>query len=153
VSLKTWKDEFYPVEADKTEPGIEAIEHSLRKWRGLRAENLAKHDCGESRGTIYDGIRVFDVNNMSCALCFHAAEWNGMLGSGDCDDCPLRDYLGRSCDESLEEPMPYVVYRRNGDVEPMIEALGGALEMEKEKRPLDMLDVILGGKGCLRRAQ
>lgn len=39
MSLKTWKLEFYPVEAS-TVSKEDALDHSLRKWEGLTEENL-----------------------------------------------------------------------------------------------------------------
>lgn len=43
MSIKTWKEEFYPVKPRKSMTTKEAIEHSLRKWEGLRKSNLKKH--------------------------------------------------------------------------------------------------------------
>lgn len=39
MSLETWKEEFYPIPADEV-PESQALAHSLRKWEGLRKENL-----------------------------------------------------------------------------------------------------------------
>jgi len=44
MSLKTWKEEFYPVEAeDAASNPIEATKHSIQKWKGAMAESLEKH--------------------------------------------------------------------------------------------------------------
>ena len=35
MSLQTWMDEFYPTPAQKFPTELEAVEHSLSKWKGL----------------------------------------------------------------------------------------------------------------------
>ena len=74
MSLASWKAEFYPISASEVVPGLDSIEHSLRKWIGALPENVAKHECNYEYHIImeddipYDSI-VFDSD--SCALCMH----------------------------------------------------------------------------------
>ncbi len=78
MSMETWKQEFYPVEANSDEAQARPVTHSLRKWIGLRQENLNRH------GLYLDGIDVYEkekdrdnldeepdlvVGATSCALC------------------------------------------------------------------------------------
>lgn len=85
MSLQSWKDEFYQVEASEVgESHREQIEHSLRKWRGATKENTAKHVC------FYEGRRIysehyekdspFGFGSESCALCFN---------NSACGTCPV----------------------------------------------------------------
>ena len=49
MSLKTWKKEFYPISASRVrKDAIAAIEHSLRKWRGLTKDQMKRHGVGVS---------------------------------------------------------------------------------------------------------
>lgn len=102
MSLETWKAEFYPEDAalfyTEQRSALEAVEHSLRKWRGLLPENLAKH------GVEKDGIGIKETRRISCkerfwfraencALC----EWSLKARDGgetpmdeECDCCPLQ---------------------------------------------------------------
>lgn len=118
MTIETWKQEFYPTEADSTSKET-AIAHSLRKWVGLRPENLTKHGI-----TNYDLYTIqyknerFDINGQSCALCSHffSRDW--------CVNCPLHKHLGQDCDD---ENMPYSIYIASRDPEPMITALEALL--------------------------
>lgn len=86
MSLTTWKKEFYPESADKAaRRGVgEAIEHSLRKWRGATQENAERHGVSVCRNL--PGIRgkysslVFDLS--TCALC-------SLFYDVGCKGCPL----------------------------------------------------------------
>ena len=135
MSLKTWKEEFYPVEADSPEAQAStraAIEHSLRKWRGLRPEALRKHEVrleGPYNKEIVDntGDRIddrFGISGYSCALC-HMAEFY------ICDDCPLVKVSGVACDhaENIDEVSAWEVYIHTADPEPMIAQLEKALAL------------------------
>lgn len=147
MSISSWKEEFYPVPADEVgEEG--ALEHSLRKWIGLRRENLRKHDVslGAVRIAGYDGGLTID--GTSCALCAHYYSRHGRR----CEmRCPLVDVNdGYSCDGSLvwedddkkhesDEHDHYTHMRKRGDPEPMINLLEKAIrnkeawEIRKEK--------------------
>lgn len=122
MSIETWKAEFYPVEADKV-PEELAVEHSLRKWRGMTAENLAKHCVDVDTGFVYEPGRfkgAFEIDSESCALCqVHLREKSDKL----CGRCPLLQHLGKRCDEDDDGRSPFRVFMYNDDPLPMIAAL------------------------------
>ncbi len=123
MSLKTWKEEFYPVEADSLEAQSSAraaIEHSLRKWRGLRPEALLKHKVrleGPYHKQIFDDCADESqvISGSSCALCQRL-----------CYDCPLVKVSGLVCDD---EGSAWGVYIHKADPEPMIAQLEKALAL------------------------
>lgn len=128
MSLKTWKKEFYPIDADETTKK-EAAAHSLRKWKGLTRENLRKHglyrngrairEAGDPWGYDLEGkptIMYMDAD--SCALCHHF-----MWADADvCVACPLAKVLGGTpCDRG--EQSPFRAFERMGRPAKMINAL------------------------------
>lgn len=127
MSIESWKAEFYPVPADQVEGEVEATRHSIRKWKGLRKENLDRHDCYLSRDIVLQ-VRQKDwvgghlgIDAGTCALCavFYARE------CGVCVTCSLNKRLGMRCDYGGSSPFRLAVDR--GDVEPMILELEGTL--------------------------
>lgn len=53
MSLKTWMEEFYPSDAtDAISSDLEAIEHSLQKWKGAVKENVERH------GLVYENHEI-----------------------------------------------------------------------------------------------
>lgn len=70
MSIKTWKEEFYPRSAASRMSNKAAIEHSIKKWEGLLPENLKKHGVVLDRcGDIHDDEVKFEISDLSCALC------------------------------------------------------------------------------------
>lgn len=109
MSLQTWMDEFYPVEADKV-PKDQAVQHSLTKWIGLRAENMERHGVymrlGELREKGSGKCDVLDIDATSCALCHHHFVSEVMAGK-KCKTCPLAQVRnGYACD-SLQRDAEY----------------------------------------------
>ena len=149
MSYETWEGEFYgPMPAEDSV--IEAVEHSLQKWIGLRAENLQRHDVRLTTrhhvddvaypdDTVYTGIRGeadYDerlaVDSRSCALCVYERMQLQQLQQQRrwrCQACPLCKWLGRPCDVGTQTP--YIVWRRKADPEPMIYALKATLRALK----------------------
>jgi len=137
MSFQSWCEEFYPVPADKVSES-NALVHSLRKWIGLRNENLSRHDLRLGSRYLYDASStdasfhnsLFLVADDSCALCVHHARrhWSCAQRRCSCSACPLYKVLGnKACDSS---DGPYSLdFVGNSDVEPMIEALEAALRM------------------------
>ena len=129
MSLATWKAEFYPTEA-KDCPADQAIEHSLRKWRGLRAETLRTHGLKTSVGDLVDSEgKRFVMGAESCALCeqFYKATVDY---EDRCAACPLAQARGGvSCDETTSEERnaPWWEWGDKYNPEPMIAALEKAL--------------------------
>ena len=147
MTLKTWKDEFYPVPADdpSIETDLQAIKHSLRKWEGLRYDNRAKHDISsrEYMGRNYihtlGGLTYLYIDSGTCALCVRH------IFTSNCRKCPLYLERGMKCDSSvvtgnIHKNMvevgrsPYQEWTINVNPEPMIELLKAALETEKRKQ-------------------
>lgn len=127
MSLKTWKKEFYPVEAsemaDKSD--VKCIEHSLRKWEGALKKNTKKHEVEyvnhEVRKTRYDS-ECLEFRGVSCALCRKHSR------NADCGECPLvAANGGKRCDA----PGRSVYANSSNDPRPMIRLLKKALKMAK----------------------
>jgi hypothetical protein len=88
MSLETWKAEFYPIEADKaTNTDLEATLHSLKKWEGLRKDNLDKHNLVKinefisNESIIDEKGNTLKITSSSCSLC--------KKYDNDCNECPL----------------------------------------------------------------
>ena len=132
MSIESWKAEFYPVPADEV-PVDQAIAHSLRKWEGLRKENLDRHDVIKAgRRLWHDDESPFYIDGDSCALC-HRYLFDGDGDAHDhdvsCDNCPLSIARGGfPCDRSLpdESNAPWQEFGREGNPEPMIFWLNAA---------------------------
>jgi len=90
MSMHSWKKQFYPMSANSkaaTASDIAALDHSLVKWYGLRAEALSAHGLTRSHNKIEEGPltgrrNFFNVSGESCALCRRYEE--------DCDRCVLK---------------------------------------------------------------
>lgn len=101
MSIQSWKKEFYDIPAsDAAGSDLEAVEHSIKKWKGLTLRNLSKHGLMKERGrqTIKEGVNgeAFWVSASSCALCVkHLAV---AIGDEDCGNCPLSEVRGIRCD-------------------------------------------------------
>ena len=134
MSLETWKAEFYPIEAEDV-PVEQAIDHSLTKWIGLRAENLARHaleiDTYGMLVEIADNNKVMELGGSNCALCacYHDDEAYDYDLDEDapCQECPLAIVRGGvACDDTREseERSPWSDWNNNPterrNPEPMI---------------------------------
>lgn len=124
MTLSTWKTEFYPTEASECSKE-DAIEHSLRKWSGLRKEALERHEAYSSHsGNVIDGSGgVIFVGANNCALCHHFYDEDTYPA---CSACPLaKSRNGAPCDSKNlgESSAPWFHWTRNSDPEPMIAAL------------------------------
>ena len=120
MTLRTWKDEFYPTEARRASEE-DAVSHSLQKWIGLRETNLEKHGLSiESLWTtgIVDSNGDGMTNNgASCALCAHYYT----SGEYNCLGCPLMHHLKKRCDMGRYSLIKLFI--DTSDPEPMIDAL------------------------------
>lgn len=121
MTLKTWMEEFYQVGACTADKEY-AIEHSLRKWEGLRPENLAKHDCRVISFVVHDQADSrFNIASDSCALCVHYCLETDE--GTDCESCPLSIARGgHACDVAREdeECSPWSAMIQGQYPEPMI---------------------------------
>lgn len=140
MSLETWKAEFYPVSAGSKSWGkLKALEHSLKKWRGLRKKNLDKHGVTkelDSSDLNYSENGVdwtFFVDARSCALCKLYLPKEGQEGT--CSKCPLFEARGRRCDRA-DVPLgvsPYRDFKEYSNPEPMIKLIEKALRTLRAK--------------------
>lgn len=135
MSIVSWKKEYYPVPAEESDISA-AIEHSLRKWKGLRPEALKEHQVTCESGllrscdfatTSHQTRPYFPIDAESCSLCVHYY----CDGTTTCGYCPLYATLGDRCDE--ESTSPYMVFLKTRDPEPMIKALEDTLERFSNK--------------------
>lgn len=128
MTMKTWKEEFYPTRAMESEPGWPAVSHSIVKWHGLREENVKKHDLVFSGGNIVElagdrEVAAVYVDTSTCALC--------QTATVGCSDCPL--YISRGhfqCDEVVpgESTSPWHRWVKHHNPEPMIKVLEAITE-------------------------
>lgn len=126
LSLKTWKAEFYPVEA-KDVPEAEALAHSHRKWLGLLKENLERHGLKKiGYDEISDGFESLEIDCDSCAMCVHYDDCR------TCPKCPLSKARGRRCDDARTgTTSPYGAFTASGDPEPMIALIELAISKQE----------------------
>lgn len=112
MSIASWKAEFYPTLAwEQTE--ATAVDHSIQKWEGLTADNLAKHgvECGQF-GDLRDAAGdEFYVDAASCSLC--AVYWTEDDG---CEECPILCRDGRY-------GSPFYAFIDHGNPVPMLNLL------------------------------
>lgn len=136
MTLKTWKQKFYPITAKQAARGgvVKAVQHSLLKWEGLRDKNLKKHGIEyvyayfDSR--ITDGKSAMDIDARSCSLCEKFAD-----APNYCRKCPIYESRGEvRCDmpKKGEDASPYEEMLRKGNPLPMIKTLRKALKYTQE---------------------
>jgi hypothetical protein len=128
MSLKSWKNEFYKTKAnDNIETTILALEHSIKKWKGMLPENLAKHEMAFYDGNIRETElprEEFEISMATCSLCHKF-----FYTHGNCRKCPLKVHFKLEChDESRE---PFYVWMQTGNPIPMIETLEKCLALEQ----------------------
>lgn len=134
MSLKSWKAEFYPEPADEAvQDAVGAVEHSLRKWRGLTKGALERHELKKDLNYIRDAQEHLVIDAESCALC-QIYIVSGQDIDDRCGGCPLMVVRGgvRCDDETEDEPYsPYHGWSWAGpwDPGPMVEWLEKALEL------------------------
>lgn len=113
MSMKSWMEEFYPVEADEVSEA-DALEHSHKKWTGLLPENLVKHDVTivelHRHIILTDGAEQLWIDSSTCALC--------KVHDLNCAQCPLQD-----CDPEFSawissyDPIPMITLIEQADKE------------------------------------
>lgn len=117
-----WIAEFYPEPANN-HTGC-SIGHSLKKWVGLRPENLEKHNCElSSLNHVINADRnqdILSINDLSCSLCIKYHK------QANCYNCPLYKIRNNTrCDSpfSSEYTSPWYKWIKQDDPEPMIKNL------------------------------
>lgn len=137
MSLETWKQEFYPVSAEEAVvDAITAVDHSIKKWEGLRPNTLANHQICTSASnrrigeftSLHDIDSHFIIAAETCALCvLNEYRCDGKYYG--CDMCPIVEVTGRPCDGSFyddddeEDVSPWNIWLLTADPEPMIALL------------------------------
>lgn len=135
MSVASWKKQYYPVNCGEMKTEREALTHSLRKWKGLRAAPMKKHGLVKAPYSpiLTDKqLNQFRADGDTCALC--DLYINAIHET--CEDCPLsRQRHGFSCDEKLfsERYSPYTSFRDYDDPEPMITLLKAAIKTHLKK--------------------
>lgn len=127
MSKETWKEAFYPITAHEVAKKNfeEIIKHSLKKWVGLRKDNLKCHGLTEP---------PFFVEGDNCSLC--SAYRSSQLSGDECDDCPLFKLRDVPCYQpgKTNTPAPWSAWSRCNNPEPMIILLGEALKVYQETK-------------------
>lgn len=98
MSIQSWYEEYYPINATAVAGEREAIEHSLQKWRGFLPENLSKHKVFVNVNKMVDeeGQRAQNLDEGdSCALCKLFLDFTNE--SRRCCDCPIVKSGQASC--------------------------------------------------------
>jgi len=134
VSLKTWKEEFYPIPAYECKEE-DALEQSLNKWIGLRKKNIDKHELViDSSGDLQGKGGEFVIDDESCSLCkFYLHRFDNE--KEDCVRCPLyKSNNNVSCGEGYDSPHSTYCYSLDHDPEPMIRLIKKAIKQYKNKR-------------------
>ena len=133
MSLETWKEEFYRKPAGDTSTE-EALHHSLKKWQGLRTENLNRHGITVTAGaSLIDdspGTLRFGIDSESCALCFHYM----YTTPRSCEACQLFKVRGSRCDNNSTSQSPFSLWQLKHDPEPMIALIEKAIEKYGKKQ-------------------
>lgn len=133
MSLETWKLEFYPTDASDCKED-DALEHSLRKWIGLRKENLEKHGlkCNDNSDAFIndEGSDIFFmISYETCSLC----QFYFGYEKGDCQKCPLSIARNGEVCFRPDDESPYEDFVNCGNPEPMIELIQKAIDMKGGK--------------------
>lgn len=94
MGIESWREEFYPEtgEASAKRGTLAAIEHGIRKWEGVRDENLKKHGLHRYRTGIFDedGREMMRLGWEECGLCWIYQCEEGPKGKDlGCKGCPL----------------------------------------------------------------
>jgi len=141
MSIETWKQEFYAVEARVVgnDTDVVLLEHSIKKWEGLQLESLERHKLiafhngdvvlyiknkGEQKRT-----NRFFIDGASCALC---AKYLHVANEPSCVSCPLSKVRGNvECDEKRKEEKfsPFLAWTEDAYPEPMLHWLRKALKV------------------------
>lgn len=131
MSLGTWKKEFLTIEDARNVPNNDKarLERDLQKWKGLRKENLDKHNVEQDHEFIRDeNDNVFEITGETCSLCqAYDAPFNDME---KCKGCPLYKVRNLRCDKGEPKNNPYFDFLMYGDPKNMIRLIEKALKNE-----------------------
>lgn len=131
MNSQDWLRKYYPIEPSQKMTKRQAIEHSLRKWKGLLPKILEKHELekmGRFVVELYSNAHILEIDASSCALCVKYIGNKYSQKLDECTACPLAKHLGNPCDKSGYGNRPYSTWKETGDARPMIKALKALLE-------------------------
>ena len=121
MSIKTWKEEFLSDIEESSKSELSAIEHGIKKYKGLSKKNLIKHNVSlqlyEKTKHYYlsDGIDYMYFGVTTCALC--KRNWHN-----GCDNCTL-SVIDKGC-LSINSPWEILIIK--GQYYPLLVALKDA---------------------------
>lgn len=133
MSMQTWLDEFYPVDAKAATPA-DAIDHSILKWRGALPANCEKHqvvffdheifcqaefeaaradmaELAKNSGSTPERFAAFTCKSgiifgaATCALCAHY-ECAGNVNNDAIGLCPLLEVHDNGCHDAYDAEDP-----------------------------------------------
>jgi hypothetical protein len=108
MSLQTWIKQYMPTDPGDCKTDLEAIEHSLLKYQGLRKGAMAEHGVARAGGQLVQksnfSKRIGIMGMDSCALCIR---FKDSTAKQSCAKCPLYQ-VGEHC---LDENSAYVEAR------------------------------------------
>ena len=127
MTLKAWKEKYYPKEASKDMTTVQALDHSILKWSGLSEATLDSFALTRNGFIVDDDNEggCFIVGIGTCALCVKFFD-------DFCAGCPLYEVHGNTpCCEELgdEQVSPYNKFIVNGNPRPMLRWLHKAKKM------------------------
>lgn len=88
-----WQREYLPpVDSVNLSDDLTVLDHGIRKWEGLRPENLERFGLKADRTDIVDteGNAVFRLDSTTCAMCRQTGYEFG--GDNDCPRCLMVRY-------------------------------------------------------------
>ena len=139
MSRHPWLEAHYPQHAEEcTGSELEAVEHAILKFEGLRPEVLKEHGlyfeecCVKTHEDEDSDDILLHYSATTCALCHRHRSGDGIL---ECRKCILSEVRnGYACDDSTvaEDPGPSPYYAAMlGDPEPMLKLLHEARDVLK----------------------
>ena len=142
MSKHPWLEAHYPQHAEEcTDSELEAVEHAILKFEGLKPEVLKEHglyleNCHVMTQEDEDSDDILlHYSSTSCALCHRHRDEDGHLKCNECILSELRN--GYACDETTEaedpEPSPYYAAMM-GDPEPMLKLLHEARDVLRNRK-------------------
>lgn len=133
MSLRSWKSEYYRSILKASKDTLLAIDHSIKKWEGLRPSALQKHNLTAPFDTksLFSkrGDTKFKVSGKTCALCRMTQKET--RGNVECSICPLYTLTKVHCDQFNG---PWNVWVNKRDPEPMLKALIRLKEVYTKKQ-------------------
>lgn len=151
MSVETWKKEFYPEKA-KSKSLLVLAKRCLKKWEGLKKQNLKKHKVIPLGHELYFEYKNYDkewfqLGKPSCPFCYMAEEKIEEIMQKDnnaniselrrniCNYCHIKKSVGRGCDTPIKDSFsPWGEFFNNHDPLPMIDLINEYIRSLKGSR-------------------